>query len=56
MNLKEEPSGKTMETGDGKVTEKSFDRWQLVESREDGGEFSFRRETNTFSGWNKGCE
>lgn len=54
MNLKEESNRKTMESGDGKVVEKSSDR--LVKSREDGGKFSLRRETNSFSGWNKGCE
>lgn len=48
MNLKEEPDRKTVEMGDGDVRQKSSDRWQLVEYREDGGEFSFGRETCVF--------
>ena len=48
MNLKEEPNRKTVEVGDGKGTQKSFDRWQLGVSRKDGGEFSFWRETRIF--------
>lgn len=55
MNLKEEPDRKTVEMGDGDVRQKSSDRWQLVEYRENGGEFSFGRETDAFSGCNKSC-